>query len=184
MNKLSKFFISAAIATTVFGAASSAQALTLRPGSSGYDVRAIQTELQQRGYLPRNISLGYYGSMTQRAVMNFQRDYGLRVNGVINPSTLEAMGYGGVGGPDLMVEGRYGLNRVVMNSPSRANTVGVVRVNSRLNVRSGPGTGYQIKGTLPAGRSVSVINEQNGWYQLEANNGEQFWVDSRYISVQ
>ena len=182
MNKLSKFFISAAIATTVFGAASSAQALTLRPGSSGYDVRAIQTELQQRGYLPRNISLGYYGSMTQRAVMNFQRDYGLRVNGVINPSTLEAMGYGGVGGPDLMVEGRYGISRVAQNRPYRANAV--VRVNTRLNLRSGPGTGYKVKGTLPSGRSVSVINEQNGWYQLEANNGEQYWVDSRYISFQ
>ena len=183
MNKLSKFFISAAIATTVMTAASAAQAQTLRQGSTGYNVRTIQTELRNRGYFPRNVrSTGYYGSITKRAVMNFQRDYGLRVNGVINPSTLEAMGYGGVGGPDLMVEGRYGMSRVAQNRPYRA--IAVVRVNTRLNLRSGPGTGYKVKGTLPSGRSVSVINEQNGWYQLEANNGEQYWVDSRYISVQ
>jgi len=171
MNKLSKFFISTAIATTVFTAASSAQALTLRPGSSGYDVRAIQTELKQRGYFPRNVTpSGYYGSITKRAVMNFQRANGLRVNGIINPATLKRMGYGGVGGPDLMVKGRYGVNRLV-------------RVNSRLSAHSGPGNNYRFLGTLLPGQSVSLINQQNGWYLIEAYNGNRYWVDSRFISI-
>ncbi|BAY87237.1 hypothetical protein NIES267_67560 [Calothrix parasitica NIES-267] len=169
VNKLSKFFISAAIATTVMTAASAAQAQTLRQGSTGYNVRTIQTELRNRGYFPRNVrSTGYYGSITKRAVMNFQRENGLRMTGIAGPATLRAMGYGGVGGSNP-VNQFYGAN-------------GVVRVNSRLNVRSGPGTEYRVLGTLPPGQSVSLVNEQNGWYQLETPEGE-YWVHSNYISV-
>jgi len=169
VNKLSKFFISAAIAGTVLTAASAAQAQTLKQGSTGYNVRTIQTELRNRGFFPRNVSsTGYYGSITKRAVMNFQRANGLRADGVAGPSTLRAMGYGGVGGSNP-VDQFYSAN-------------GVVRVNSRLNVRSGPGTEYRVLGTLPAGQSVSLVSEQNGWYQLETPEG-QYWVHSKYISV-
>ena len=170
MNKLSKFFISAAIAGTVLTAASAAQAQTLRQGSTGYNVRTIQTELRNRGFFPRNVSsTGYYGSITKRAVMNFQRANGLRADGVAGPATLRAMGYGGVGGSNP-VDQFYSAN-------------GVVRVNSRLNVRSGPGTEYRVLGTLPPGQSVSLVSEQNGWYQLDTPEG-QYWVHSRYVSVQ
>ena len=170
MNKLSKFFISAAIATTVMTAASAAQAQTLRQGSTGYNVRTIQTELRNRGFFPRNVSsTGYYGSITKRAVMNFQRANGLRADGVAGPATLRAMGYAGVGGSNP-VDQFYSGN-------------GVVRVNSRLNVRSGPGTEYRVLGTLPPGQSVSLVSEQNGWYQLDTPEG-QYWVHSRYVSVQ
>ena len=170
VNKLSKFFISAAIAGTVLTAASAAQAQTLKQGSTGFNVRTIQTELRNRGFFPRNVSsTGYYGSITKRAVMNFQRANGLRADGVAGPATLRAMGYGGVGGSSP-VDQFYSAN-------------GVVRVNSRLNVRSGPGTEYRVLGTLPPGQSVSLVSEQNGWYQLDTPEG-QYWVHSRYVSVQ
>ncbi|MCJ8279943.1 MAG: peptidoglycan-binding protein [Rivularia sp. ALOHA_DT_140] len=115
MNKLSKFFISAAIAGTVLTAASAAQALTLKQGSTGYNVRTIQTELRNRGYFPRNVnSTGYYGSITKRSVMNFQRANGLRADGIAGPATLRAMGYGGVGGarPVDQFDGTRGVVRV------------------------------------------------------------------------
>lgn len=169
VNKLSKFFISAAIAGTVLTAASAAQALTLKQGSTGYNVRTIQTELRNRGYFPRNVSsTGYYGSITKRAVMNFQRANGLRADGVAGPATLRAMGYDTTAmGGARPVDQFNGAN-------------GVVRVRTKLNVRSGPGTNYRVLGTLPPGQSVSIVNEQNGWYQLETPEG-QYWVHSKYI---
>lgn len=46
----------------------------LRPGSSGSDVAALQTYLQQQGYFPANVqATGYYGSVTQAAVAAWQK---------------------------------------------------------------------------------------------------------------
>lgn len=43
-----------------------------------------------------------------------------------------------------------------------------VRVTaSRLNVRSGAGTGYAKVGSLTSGRRVKVLGIENGWYQIE-----------------
>ncbi|MDY6897689.1 MAG: peptidoglycan-binding protein [Cyanobacteriota bacterium] len=169
MNKLSKFFISAAIAGTVLTAASAAQALTLKTGATGYNVRIMQTELRNRGFFPKNVSsTGYYGSITKAAVMRFQRANGLRADGIAGPATLRAMGYAGTGG-SRPVDQFQGAN-------------GVVRVRTKLNVRAGAGTNYRVLGTLPPGQSVSIVNERNGWYQLETPEGE-YWVHSKYISI-
>ena len=43
-----------------------------------------------------------------------------------------------------------------------------VRVTtSRLNIRSGAGTGYAKVGSLTSGRRVKVLGIENGWYQIE-----------------
>jgi len=176
VNKLSKFFISAAIAGTVITAGSSAQAQTLRPGSTGYNVRTIQTELRNLGYFPSNVSsTGYYGSITRRAVMDFQRANGLRMTGIADATTLRAMGYGGTGGTDPVYAAANG------------RTIGVVQVRSSLNIRTGPGVGYRRIGSLRPGQSIGIINQRNGWYQLEYNEGEGdssgSWVHSKYVRI-
>ncbi|WP_416673953.1 peptidoglycan-binding domain-containing protein [Egbenema bharatensis] len=59
----------------------------LRPGDSGDDVRCLQEQLQQLGYFHGPLT-GYYGPITKAAVIDFQRDCGLRVDGVAGPQTL------------------------------------------------------------------------------------------------
>lgn len=63
---------------------------------------------------------------------------------------------------------------------------------SSLNVRSGPGTGYQTVGRLAAGASVQIIGEQKGndgntWYQIQytGSNGNLYmgFVSSSYIRL-
>ena len=45
---------------------------------------------------------------------------------------------------------------------------GHVRTNgSNLNVRTGPGIGFDIINSLANGTEVQVMKEENGWYQLE-----------------
>lgn len=63
--------------------------------SQGADlVVQVQRSLRDRGYYQGPID-GIYGSGTQRAVERFQRDRGLRVDGVIGGETLSALGLRG-----------------------------------------------------------------------------------------
>ena len=55
---------------------------------------------------------------------------------------------------------------------------------SRLNVRSGPGTGYQRLGTFDQELEVIVLTRQSSWTQVRGMiEGEVVigWVNSRYL---
>lgn len=60
-------------------------------GSRSSEVRQIQTALRDRGYFTSSID-GIFGTLTKNAVMNFQRDNGLTVDGIAGANTLEALG--------------------------------------------------------------------------------------------
>ena len=62
-----------------------------RYGSSGNEVKQIQTRLKSWGYYNGAVD-GVYGSKTQAAVKSFQRANGLTVDGVAGPKTLAAIG--------------------------------------------------------------------------------------------
>jgi len=76
---------------SVIGAANSAVA-GYHKGSRGPKVASIQYILKQKGYFHANIT-GYYGPITKHAVMAFQGDHGLAVDGVVGPSTKKAMSH-------------------------------------------------------------------------------------------
>ena len=59
---------------------------TLRLGSTGPNVKLIQSLLIKLGYSPGQID-GVYGSQTQRAVIDFQRDNGLTPDGIVGERT-------------------------------------------------------------------------------------------------
>lgn len=62
-----------------------------RYGSSGSEVRQIQTRLKNWGYYKGSID-GVYGSRTYSAVKSFQRKNGLTADGIAGQATLAAMG--------------------------------------------------------------------------------------------
>lgn len=64
---------------------------TSRRGSSGSEVRKIQTKLKQWGYYKGSVD-GVYGSKTEAAVKSFQRKNGLTADGIAGAKTLAAMG--------------------------------------------------------------------------------------------
>ncbi|MBP3464488.1 MAG: spore cortex-lytic enzyme [Clostridia bacterium] len=64
---------------------------TSRRGSTGSEVRQIQTKLKQWGYYTGSVD-GIYGSKTEAAVRSFQKKNGLTVDGIAGPRTLAAMG--------------------------------------------------------------------------------------------
>lgn len=60
-------------------------------GSVGSQVTNVQTALKEKGYYSGNID-GIFGIKTKNAVMNFQKDNGLIVDGIVGEKTLAALG--------------------------------------------------------------------------------------------
>lgn len=65
---------------------------TLRRGDKGQKVRELQTLLLNHGYaLPKYGADGDFGAETEKAVKAFQRDWGLKEDGVAGPKTFEML---------------------------------------------------------------------------------------------
>ena len=123
------------------------QAATYRQGSSGEQVRVIQSKLKNWGYYDGAVD-GVFGSQTTQAVKYFQRKNGLTADGIVGPATLKALGMSGGGTPaqdtsvDLLARvisaeargepysGQVAVGAVILNRvehPSFPNTIaGVV----------------------------------------------------------
>jgi len=69
----------------------SAQAAVYKKGSTGSTVTEIQTRLSKWGYYSGKID-GIYGSRTASAISKFQKNNGLKADGICGPQTLSALG--------------------------------------------------------------------------------------------
>lgn len=156
-------FVFLLVIVSLIGFAATAQALVLRRGSRGPSVVALQNRLREAGYFYTNTT-GYYGSRTERAVRNYQRDRDLLMDGIAGPQTLTDMGLSNVGG-ELPIIG-YGTITA-----------------SSLNLRQGPGIDHDIVTSLPRGTRVSIYEiNPNGWYRIEdPNSGDYLWVAGNYV---
>jgi peptidoglycan hydrolase-like protein with peptidoglycan-binding domain len=65
----------------------SAASELLKEGSRGSAVTELQKSLKQLGYLQADAT-GYYGELTEAAVKNLQRKYGLAVDGIAGQNTF------------------------------------------------------------------------------------------------
>lgn len=74
----------------IFCCSGSVSALS-KMGSTGGEVREIQTRLKKWGYYKGSVD-GIYGTKTKNAVISFQKKNKLTADGIAGPSTLAAMG--------------------------------------------------------------------------------------------
>ena len=80
------------VTTTLYNAyKSNTEEAISRYGSSGSEVRQIQTKLKSWGYYNGSVD-GIYGTKTVNAVKYFQRKNGLSADGIAGKATLAAMG--------------------------------------------------------------------------------------------
>ena len=54
--------------------------------------------------------------------------------------------------------------------------------NERVNIRYGPSTDYKILMEVRKNTPVTVLKEQNNWYQVKLDNGAIGWIQSEYVS--
>jgi peptidoglycan hydrolase-like protein with peptidoglycan-binding domain len=89
---------------------------TMKRGDRGWDVAAMQYILARRGYPPGAID-AVFGPMTDGALRNFQRAYGLSSDGLAGPQTIAALRHGrasrGIPGGTTPVSGPVRLLRPV-----------------------------------------------------------------------
>ncbi len=64
--------------------------LLLSQGDKGGDVKQIQSNLEQKGYYSGHMD-GVFGSLTRLAVLNFQHDHELMIDGIVGPETKAAL---------------------------------------------------------------------------------------------
>lgn len=68
-----------------------AEAANIIKGDTTANIKAVQTRLKALGYYKIAVD-GIWGSKTRAAVRNFQRDYGLIVDGIVGTWTERALG--------------------------------------------------------------------------------------------
>ncbi|MBE9205734.1 peptidoglycan-binding protein [Nostoc sp. LEGE 06077] len=81
-------FISCAFGISSFGWTNPAQAL--KKGEKNPQVASLQQKLQAAGYFKQAVT-GYFGSVTEAAVIKFQKANGLKADGVVGSQTLTAL---------------------------------------------------------------------------------------------
>jgi putative chitinase len=69
---------------------------TLRQGSSGPDVTALQQKLKDLGFDPNGVD-GHFGAGTRDALIAFQQSKGLQADGIAGPATIAALQLDGSG---------------------------------------------------------------------------------------
>lgn len=77
--------------TDIIRSSDSAEAASVKQGSTGATVKQIQQNLKAWGYYNGNVD-GIYGSQTVAAVKYFQRTHKLTVDGIVGSKTAAALG--------------------------------------------------------------------------------------------
>lgn len=135
-------------------------------GSRGSEVRQVQTKLKELGYYKGSID-GIFGKQTKSAVVAFQKNCGLKADGIAGPKTLlylgitgsSSSGYGGYSSADVELLAR------VINAEARGESyvgqvaVGAVVLN-RVEHSSFPDT---ISGVIYQSEAFSSVYGKN-WY--------------------
>lgn len=113
MKKILSFIIASTLLLTgsFFYNFKTADALS-RLGSTGSEVTKIQTRLKNWGYYKGSID-GKFGTATQKAVREFQRKNGLKVDGIAGSATLSAMGINSSSGSSASNNDVYLLARAI-----------------------------------------------------------------------
>ena len=90
-------------------------------GSRSEEVKSIQRSLRDRGYDVGTID-GIFGTKTKNAVMRFQKDKGLTVDGIAGKQTLAALGIKGSNSYGGYTSSEYDLLARVISAEARGET--------------------------------------------------------------
>ncbi|MED3646429.1 peptidoglycan-binding protein [Halalkalibacterium halodurans] len=95
---------------------------TLRKGQSHPDVKELQEALKKKGFFNYHTSTGYFGSITENAVREFQMKHGLQVDGIAGPQTLNAL--------LSQMNGNNGGQQTSSSTPSSTSNSTILRFGS------------------------------------------------------
>ena len=146
---------------------------TLRKGDKGQDVRVLQNKLLALGYdLPKYGADGSYGAETTAAVMAFQADKGLVVDGICGPITQAALESVDTG--DTTTEQEVPTTKMVVIVSSGVDAI----------IRAGNGEIYNQVGIAHGGDDYEwVATAENGWHAVVLEN-QVGWVSGEVCEIE
>lgn len=69
-------------------------------------------------------------------------------------------------------------------APAAQTTTQVARVNgSSVNIRSGPGTGYNVVTQVGSGATLPILGSSSGWYNVRTGSGSSGWIAGWLVTV-
>ncbi|MBE6816413.1 MAG: spore cortex-lytic enzyme [Ruminococcaceae bacterium] len=152
-----------------------------RVGSTGSEVRSIQNKLKSLGYYKGAVD-GIYGTQTKNAVIAFQRNCGITVDGIAGPQTLLYLGLGG--SSSSTGTGKYTAQEVnllakVISAEARGESYeGQVAVGAVvLNRVAHPSFPDSISGVVYQNGAFSCVYDSN-WYQPVADSAKRAAQDA------
>ncbi len=80
-------------------------------------------------------------------------------------------------------DGKYGYCHKDYIKLDSSKTATVKTQSTSLNVRSGAGTNYAIKDSVPKGEIVIILSTTNGWSKILYNGTKTGYVSSQYLST-
>lgn len=80
-------------------------------------------------------------------------------------------------------DGRYGYCHKDYIKLDSGKTATVNTSSTSLNVRTGAGTNYAVKDTIPKGEIVIILSTSNGWSKVLYNGTKTGYVSSQYLST-
>lgn len=146
---------------------------TLRNGSKGTDVKALQEFLMQLGYkLPKYGADGEFGSETETAIKAFQKKASVKADGIYGSDTHKAL-------MDAVADADDGKDDPEVEAPA-TKQVRTVCNNGSVNIRKGNDTKYSRITAVKDGTSFKwVATAENGWHAIVVN-GQVGWVSGKY----
>lgn len=80
-------------------------------------------------------------------------------------------------------DGKYGYCHKSYIKPDSGKTATVNTNSTSLNVRSGAGTGYTVKDTIPKGDIVIILSTSGSWSKILYDGVKTGYVNSQYLST-
>ncbi|MED1563834.1 hypothetical protein AJ85_17985 [Alkalihalobacillus alcalophilus ATCC 27647 = CGMCC 1.3604] len=150
----------------------------LRNGSRGSAVTTLQQQLASLGYYKIKVD-GIYGNGTRQAVLNFQRDHNLLVDGIAGPQTLQALANkaGGQAPPQNSNSGSSSKPKEETATPAPPSNIanGIYRVGSSGNAVT------ELQAQL---RSVGVFNQNpTGYFGKDTEASVRAFQRSHNLTV-
>ena len=159
----------------------------LRKGMEGSDVKALQEALMKLGYeLPDYGADGEFGTETKNALMDFQRDEGLEVDGEYGEKShaalMDAIEAEDEDTPEQPAQPEDGEEENEGEKPVGTHVV-IVSDGGKVNIRVGNGTQYGRVTQLAPGTTLDyVATASNGWHAVVVN-ARVGWVSGEYSKV-
>ena len=154
---------------------------TLKKGSKGSDVKAMQEFLLQLGYvLPRYGADGDFGSETETALKAFQKKVGIKQDGIYGSESHAAL-------MDAVADDDEGKTPSEADEPVVGTTaskqVRIVCSGGSVNIRAGNDTRYSRITSVKDGTTFEwIATAENGWHAIVVN-AQIGWVSGKYSQV-